>query len=233
MMISIVIPALNEEKCLPKLMECIKAQTYRDYEIIVADANSTDRTRNIAKACKCKIAKGGMPAVGRNNGARMAKGDLILFLDADVQFSKDFLRDAVDEFKRKKLGIAGFRLLPLGNNIVDKLFFYVFNLWTRSTQFFYPNAAGAGILCKKNLHQSVKGFDQSIKLSEDIDYAKRCGKKGKFRILKSPRLYVAMRRFENEGRLKTGSKLFLSALHRIFFGEIKSDVFKYNLKDRK
>src|SRR3989344_7393079 len=128
-MISIVIPALNEEKYLPKLMECIKAQTYRDYEVIVADADSIDRTKNIAKAYKCKIAKGGMPAVGRNNGARMAKGEIILFLDADVQFNKNFLKDALDEFERKKLGIAGFRLLPLGNNIVDKLFFYVFNLW--------------------------------------------------------------------------------------------------------
>jgi len=232
-MISIVIPALNEEKCLPKLMECIKAQTCRDYEIIVADADSIDKTMGIAKAYNCKIAKGGMPAVGRNNGARMAKGNLILFLDADVQFSNDFLKDAIDEFNRKKLGVAGFRLLPLGNNIVDKLFFYVFNLWTRSTQFFYPNAAGAGILCKKSIHQSVNGFDESIKLSEDMDYAKRCGKKGKFRILKSPRLYVAMRRFEKEGRLKTGLKLFLSALYRIFFGEIKNDVFRYNLRYRK
>ena len=232
-MISIVIPALNEEKYLPKLMECIKAQTYRDYEVIVADADSIDRTRNIAKAYKCKIAKGGMPAVGRNNGARMAKGEIILFLDADVQFNKNFLKDALDEFERKKLGIAGFRLLPLGSNIVDKLFFYMFNLWTRTTQFFYPNAAGAGILCKKSIHKSVNGFDESIKLSEDMDYARRCGKKGKFRILKSPEFYVAMRRFENEGRLKTGSKLFLSALYRLFFGEIKSDIFRYNLKYRK
>ena len=48
-MLSIIIPAYNEERYLPKLLNCIKKQTYRDYEVIVADANSKDKTRQIAK----------------------------------------------------------------------------------------------------------------------------------------------------------------------------------------
>jgi len=232
-MISIVIPALNEEKYLPKLLDCIKSQSYTDYEVIVADADSIDNTRKIALKNGYRIAKGGMPAVGRNKGARMAKGSLILFLDADVQFGNDFLKNSVEEFKKRNLSVAGFRLLPLGNNILDKVFFYIFNLWTMSTQFFYPNAAGAGIMCKKEIHEKIDGFDETIKLSEDMDYVKRCGKIGKFRILKSPRLYVAMRRFDTEGRIKVGFKLLMSALHRIFLGEIRTNVFKYDLKYRK
>src|SRR3989344_5044925 len=232
-MISIVIPALNEEKYLPKLLDCIKSQSYTDYEVIVADADSIDNTRKIALKNGYRIAKGGMPAVGRNKGARMAKGSLILFLDADVQFGNDFLKNSVEEFKKRNLSVAGFRLLPLGNNILDKVFFYIFNLWTMSTQFFYPNAAGAGIMCKKEIHEKIDGFDETIKLSEDMDYVKRCGKIGKFRILKSPRLYVAMRRFDTEGRIKVGFKLLMSALHRIFVGEIRTDVLKYDLKYRK
>ena len=232
-MISIVIPALNEEKYLPKLLDCIKSQSYTDYEVIVADADSIDNTRKIALKNGYRIAKGGMPAVGRNKGARMAKGSLILFLDADVQFGNDFLKNSVEEFKKRNLSVAGFRLLPLCNNILDKVFFYIFNLWTMSTQFFYPNAAGAGIMCKKEIHEKIDGFDETIKLSEDMDYVKRCGKIGKFRILKSPRLYVAMRRFDTEGRIKVGFKLLMSALHRIFLGEIRTNVFKYDLKYRK
>ena len=232
-MISIVIPALNEEKYLPKLLDCIKSQSYTDYEVIVADADSKDSTRKIALKNGCRIVKGGMPAEGRNNGARIAKGNLIVFLDADVQFGKDFLKNSVEEFKKRNLSVAGFRLLPLGNNILDRAFFHIFNSWTMSTEFFYPNAAGAGIMCKKELHEKVNGFDQTIKLSEDMDYVKRCGKKGKFRILRSPRLYVAMRRFDTEGRIKVGFKLLMSALHRIFLGEIRTNVFKYDLKYRK
>ena len=232
-MLSIIIPAYNEEKYLPKLLNSIGKQAYKNYEVIVADANSKDRTRKIAKEYGCRLVKGGMPAKGRNNGAKSAKGDILLFLDADVTFGRDFLENAVDESKERKLDVAGCYIRPLSSNIIDKIFFGIFNLWIFATQFFYPNASGSGIICKKWLHEKVKGFDETIKLSEDMDYARRCGKYGKFRILTTAKSYVAMRRFEKEGRFNVGVKLFLSALYRLFFGEIRSDVFKYNLKYRK
>ena len=148
-MISIVIPAFNEEYYLPKLLDSIKRQTYKNYEIIVADADSKDKTRQIAKKHGCSIVKGGMPAAGRNSGAKSAKGDILLFLDADVQFDENFLKNAADEFEGRKLDVAGFYIHPLGNNIIDKIFFGIFNLWIFATQFFYPNASGSGIICKK------------------------------------------------------------------------------------
>src|SRR3989339_1980792 len=106
-MLSIIIPAYNEERYLPKLLNCIKKQTYRDYEVIVADANSKDKTRQIAKKYGCRVVKGGMPAAGRNNGAKAAKGGILLFLDADVQFDKDFLKKALNEINKRELDVAG------------------------------------------------------------------------------------------------------------------------------
>jgi len=232
-MISIIIPAFNEEGYLPRLLESIKKQAYKNYEIIVADANSKDKTRQIAKRYGCRIVKGGMPAVGRNNAAKAAKGDILLFLDADIQFDKNFLKNTIKEFEERNLNVAGCYIRPLGNNIIDKIFFEIFNLWIFITQFFYPNASGSGIFCKKWLHKKVQGFDETIKLSEDMDYVKKCSRYGKFRILRTAKSYVSMRRFEKEGRFKVGLKLFLSALYRLFFGEIRSDVFKYNLRYKK
>lgn len=232
-MISIVIPTLNEEKCLPKLLGCIKKQTYRNYEVIIADSNSKDKTKQIAKKYGCKVVRGGMPAIGRNNGAKIAKGDLLLFLDADVRFDKNFLRYTIDEIKKRKLDVAGCYIYPIGNNFIDKIFFGIFNFWTFSTQLFYPNASGGGIFCRKLLHKKVNGFDEKIKLSEDMDYVKRCGKHGKFRILRTAKAYVSMRRFEKEGRFRVAFKLLLSAFYRLIFGEIKSDIFKYDLRYRK
>ncbi len=233
-MISIIIPTLNEENYLPKLLECVRNQTYKDYEIIVADANSKDKTKEIAKKYKCKVVKsGGLPGIGRNNGAKAAKGDILFFIDADVEFDNNFLKNCIDEFNSRKLDVAGLYIHPQGSNILDKVFLGLFNFWIFSTQLFYPNASGSGIICKKWLHEKVNGFDERIKLSEDMDYARRCGKIGKFRIIKSAKSYVAMRRFENEGRLKVGLKLLLSVFYRLFFGEIRSDVFKYDLKYRK
>ena len=54
-MISIIIPAYNEGKYLPKLLKCIKDQTYKNYEVIVADADSKDKTKEIAKKFGCRI----------------------------------------------------------------------------------------------------------------------------------------------------------------------------------
>lgn len=232
-MISIIIPTWNEEKYLPKLLDCIKNQTYKDYEVIIADANSKDKTKQIAKKYGCKIVKGGMPGVGRNNGAKIAKGNILLFLDADSLIEEDFLKNSISEMEKRSLDVAGCYIYPLSNNIIDKIFCILFNLWIFATQFFYPNASGSGIICRKWLHKKIKGFDKSIKLSEDMDYVKRCGKFGKFRILRSAKSYIAMRRFEKEGRFNVGLKLFLSGLYRIFFGGIKNDIFKYNLRYKK
>ena len=84
MHLSIVIITKNEQQYLPRLLHSIKMQEFKDYEIIVSDAQSTDKTRAIAKSFGCKIVEGGLPSVGRNNGAKVANAPLILFLDADV-----------------------------------------------------------------------------------------------------------------------------------------------------
>ena len=232
-MISIIIPAFNEEKYLQKLLNCIRSQTYKDYEIIIADADSKDKTIQIAKEYGCRIVRGGLPAVGRNNGAKAAKGDILLFVDADVQFNNDFLKNAISQLNERKIDVAGCYIIPLGNNVIDIIYFGIFNLWIFTTQFFYPNASGGGIFCRKTIHKKVNGFDETIKLSEDMNYVKRCSNYGKFRILNNAKTHISVRRFEREGRLKLGAKLFLSVVYRLFFGEIRSDIFKYNLRYRK
>ncbi len=232
-MISIVIPTYNEEMYLPKLLECIKNQTYKYYEVIIADANSKDKTRLIAKKYGCNVVKGGLPAVGRNNGAKEAKGHILLFLDADTTIEKDFLKNALQEIKDRKLDAAAAYMMPLSNNFVDKIFIGIFNLWAYATQLFYPHAVGSGIFCKKWLHKKINGFDEKIVLAEDMDYVKRCSKHAKFRMLKGAKIYFSMRRYEKDGRLKVGIKIFLANFYRIFFGEIKTDIFKYKLKYKK
>lgn len=231
-MLSIIIPTLNEENYLSKLLESIKNQTFKDYEMIVADFNSKDKTRKIAKRYRCRIVNGGRPSVARNNGAKIAKGDMLFFIDADCIIDKSFLQKALNEIKRKNLGVAGCYARPLSTRLSDNITFTLFNFWICISQFFYPNAA-FGIFCKKDLHRKIKGFDGSIRLSEDMDYAKRAGKYGKFRILSTAKIYASVRRFNEEGRLRLVAKLFLSGCYRLLFGEIKTDVFKYKFGHEK
>ncbi|MBI2208423.1 glycosyltransferase [Candidatus Woesearchaeota archaeon] len=232
-MLSIIIPTLNEEKYLPKLLDSVKNQSFKDYEIVVADYNSKDKTRQLAKKYGCRIVKGGKPPIARNNGAKAAKGGILFFIDADCIMGKDFLKKSLDEIKRKNLDAAGCYVWPLGKRIVDKIAFALFNFWIYATQFFYPHAPGSGIFCKKSVHEKIRGFDEKIRLSEDMDYVRRAGKHGKFRILSSVRTYTSMRRFDSEGRFNLFSKLFFSGLHRLLFGEIKTDKFKYGFNYKK
>jgi len=228
-MISIIIPALNEEKHLPFLLQSIKDQNFNDYEIIVADAGSKDKTVKIAEDYGCRITKGGSPARGRNNGAKIAKGDLLLFLDADVILPPNVLPSVLEEFKRRRLKIATFRLLPLdGDDVSSFIFTFFYNLPITLLEKILPHAA-MGILIKKNLFKELNGFDEEIKLAEDHDLARRAKKLklGKYGILKSAKLLVSTRRFKRDGWLKTGSKYLLSEGHMILIGPIKTDIFKY------
>lgn len=226
-MLSIIIPTLNEEKCLPRLLDSIKNQTHKDYEIIVADADSKDNTRKIAKKYGCRIVKGGVPSVGRNNGAKAAKGDILLFMDADSTVGKKFLENALNEIKSRKLDATGVYIYPDTNRLLDYIFLGTYNLLLCSTQFYYPHAVGSGIFCRKWLHKKVRGFDGNVRLGEDADYVKRCGKVGNFKMLRTVKLCFSMRRYK-KGRIRTGLGLVGWELHRIFLGEIKTDIFKYD-----
>lgn len=225
-MLSIIIPTFNEEKYLPILLREIKKQDFNDYEIIVADAGSTDKTVEIAESFGCKMAKGGLPAEGRNSGANIALGDIFLFLDADNIFlPPNFLTKLLNNFKQRNLGVASFPLYPKGNWF-DKFAYGLYNWWTKITQNLIAHATNS-VLVKKEIFEKINGFDKTIKIGEDHDFARRASKIGKFGFINTEPVLTSTRRFEKDGRFKTYSKYFLAGIHMLFFGPVKSDIFSY------
>src|SRR3989344_5856111 len=224
-MLSIIIPTLNEGKYLPLLLDSIKKQSFKDDEIIVSDAGSKDDTIKIAKKYGCIIARGGLLPKGRNDGAKAAKGDMLLFLDADTILPALFLKNALKKFRKDNLGIAGFTLFPISKKNIDKMAFNVFNKWSVLTQKVSPHAATA-ILVKKEAHEAIGGFDESITFIEDYPYSRAVSKIVKYGFIHEP-LYTSIRRYERDGRLKTYIKYILGELHTVFLGPIKSDIFNY------
>ena len=121
MRVSIVIPTLNEEKLLPDLLGDLQKQTFESFEVIIADADSTDKTVQIAQDFGAIVTKGGLPAIGRNHGARIAKGDFIFFLDADVRVPVDFIEKAYHEIEARFIDVATCKFLPRSEDPVDRL----------------------------------------------------------------------------------------------------------------
>ncbi len=235
-MLSIIIPALNEENYLPRLLVCLKKQNFKNYEIIVADADSRDKTREIAQTFGCKIVRGGLPARGRNKGVKVAKGDLLLFLDADGLLPKDFLEKALKEFKERDLDIASFVLNPISERKYPKILFDIF--YNYPLRIFEKRWAHAmiGILVKNDLHKSLRGFDEEIRVGEDHYYVQQGSKLGKFGVIKTTEIFPSLRRFRREGWIRLGLKYGLGEVYMKLFGPIKKEIFKYEFdypKDRK
>jgi len=232
-MLSIIIPTLNEEKYLPLLLESIKKQDFEDYEIIIADAESKDRTIEIAKKYGCKIVLGGLPAKGRNEGAKIAKGDIFLFLDAEAVLPEHFLKKVLLEFKERKLGIAGCGLEPITRSKAYRILNDILYNWpVRLLENVFAYTYNF-ILIKREIHEKIQGFDEGITLGEDHAYSREAAKISKFGLLKSSKLTLLPRRFEHEGWLTISAKYYFCNLYNIFFGNVRSNIFKYDIKKRK
>ncbi len=228
-MLSIIIPTYNEEKFLPKALESIFRQTYRDYEVIVADANSVDNTREIAKCFGAKVVEGGMPGVGRNAGAAVSRGNIFLFFDADVILEdENFLRECLAEFHRRKLDLATCAVEPLSKKAVDKIFHNVFNAYMRAVAPVFPHAPGFCIFARRGAHEKINGFDKTVVFAEDKDYVNRAVKSGaKFKVLNAKKIAVSVRRFDRDGRWNIAKRYLLAELYHVARGSVRKQLFPY------
>ncbi len=200
-MLSIIIPAKNEEKNIKRLFESLKKQTFKDFEVIVADADSSDKTVSIAKSYGARVVSGGMPGVGRNRGVEVAKGRDILFIDADVTLPREFLEKNYAEFSRRNLDIATTFMNPISKKLVDKFIHDQINMWYVVIEKVAPAACGFHIFVKKEWFDKINGFNEQIIFGEDHDFVQRIWKiGGKFGILRGPKINVSVRRLDKEGR---------------------------------
>ncbi len=209
---SVVIPVLNEERYIGTLLSDIVGQTRKADEVIIVDAGSTDDTVSVARRFPGVALLTGSPpvAVGRNLGARSARGDVLIFFDADVRLQRGFFEGFLEEFEEKRLDVACPSYVPYRSTPAVRSIHAFFNLLFALSEKLLPSGAGHCIAVRREVFRESWGFDPTLKF-DDIELIRRLSKGRRFGIV-AQRVYVSDRRYREHGVPRMFSKYLLMSL---------------------
>ena len=184
-MISIVIPAYNEEALLAATLNAVRASAVAigvPYEVIVVDDGSTDRTAEIARENGARVVAVHLRQIGaaRNAGAKAAAGDLLVFVDADTLITPEVLRAAVAAVDAGAVG-GGSAGRVESNDPAWGPPLMAFASWLMRTAGW---AAGCFVFVRTDVFNRVGGFDERYFASEEIHLSRAVKKHGRFVILR-------------------------------------------------
>lgn len=236
--ISIVIPTLNEEQYLPKLLEDLHVQSKSDYEVIIVDGRSEDKTSHIVECFKKKMqislfqSNKRNVSFQRNYGAQKAKGQYVLFLDADVRLPKTFIKKLRKKLINEKGLIYILEIRPEKKLPQLKQLFDLINYMVMISQYtLKPFSTGGGsMIFNRHFFNSIGGFDDKLFISEDheiIQRAQRWGVRAKF--INNVFIRYSMRRSQHDGRIMLLYKYIRSTAHLLFVGKIEKKIFEYRM----
>ncbi len=229
--ISVILPTLNEGKYLDRTLRAIKDQGYGgEVEIIVSDSRSDDDTQEIAKRYDAKVVLSERlgPAVGRNCGAKAAKGNILVFIDADTAPSKNLLARINDVLERRKEIIGGTcQFLPSGGGLLDWLLYALANAAGRAMiRLGVPQDPGYCFFYRREVFEKLGGFREDLVMNETHDLAIRSKAHGKFIYLNVP-VFTSLRRYKKLGYVKTIGEYLRSSITYFRTGAVPKSKFKF------
>lgn len=196
-MISVIIPAHNEQDYLPRTLESLRNQNYGWFETIVVANGCTDDTPQTARG-KCHrliVLSQKCLGVARNLGARMARGELLVFLDADTTLEPMALRRIAEDFEggcaagtirgRPDCERLSYRLIYVLKNLVHR--FHV-----------HPGSSGV-IICLKKHFVHAGGFDEGLEVRENSELLRRLKRFGRYKYIGDIAATTSMRRYAQRG----------------------------------
>lgn len=222
---SIVIPTLNEEKYLPKLLTDLAVQSYKDFEVIVCDGKSEDRTRQKAEEFINKIeitviqSSKRNVSYQRNYGSKKATGDWLIFMDADTRVPKGFMKNINSQLVlNPTIDVFTTWAITDSNHPADRAIAVYLNLGMELLKVGnYPAALGALIGIRKEAFKDVRGFSLDCPYGEDAELIRRVTKKQyNFAIFRKPKFTYSLRRVKKLGRLEYISKTTYLNLKTVF-----------------
>lgn len=171
--VSVIVTTRNEEANLARCLDSIRAQSFTDTEIIVVDNNSHDRTKEIAtRYTEQVINLGPERSAQRNHGVSLAKGEYILYLDADMQLEPDVLATCLNALRQDPQLVG----LYIPERIAGTGFWIKVRDFERS--FYDGTVIDAVRFLKKQTFLEIGGFDSRLSGPEDWDFDKKLRARG-------------------------------------------------------
>lgn len=205
-MISVVIPAFNEQDTIGRCLESlVQQQTKRKFEVILVDNASTDTTVALAKTFSDRLTLRIITETKRGRGAARyrgfaeATGSILLSTDADVQLPPTWI-DAFASAVEKDpyvaaTGVARIEdLAPWRNALFN--FFLPRLIKFNKVRYGHVGLSGYGFSIRKDVYQEAGGFDPDADAYEDLELAMRVAKLGKIALVESPTILFSGRRFQ-------------------------------------
>ena len=233
MKLTVVIPALNEEKYIEKTLKSVREQTIKP-EIIVVDSGSSDKTVEIAEkyADKILIGKKGI-AYNRQIGAEAASGDIIVTTDADCVHPVDWLYNLSKYFKDENVVCVSGQTLPMidEGNFLDFLCYFTSNLILKLANDLFGKALfrGSNVAYRKEIFLKAGGYNTRLLAREDSELTRRFSKYGKTVFDMNVKVYTSMRRRQNLGWIKT-MRYYLDTPISMITGKIYYEKVEENKK---
>jgi rSAM/selenodomain-associated transferase 2 len=211
-MISVIIPTLNEEKHIRSCIESILTES-ADWEIIVADGGSTDRTVKLANGYEgVRVVRSDRGrGLQMNRGALSANGTVFLFLHADTKLEEGWSRYIKAALRDDAVAGGAFTLRING----DKRHFRLIELWVKVRCALFGLPYGdQGIFVRRDFFEKLGGY-RDIPLMEDVDLVRRMKRTGRIVVLPG-RAFTSARKWSREGWIRVSlMNQFLMILFRL------------------
>jgi glycosyltransferase involved in cell wall biosynthesis len=213
-MFSVIIPTLNEEKFLPNLLDSLSKQSFKDFEVIVVDGNSSDKTilrangflSTLPKFQIINSQKASLP-LQRNIGARHAKGEWLLFNDADnilLPYCLERCYSTIQKNINKQHTFYTSWFAPDSETSGDAILDILSIMFIESAKRVHRQIApGPFALIKHDVFTKIGGYDETRGYGEDQEISMRLYEHGYQLNFIRETLYVySLRRFRKHGTLK-------------------------------
>jgi len=224
---SVIIPTLNEAKRISRCFEFLSHQTFKDFEIIVVDSGSEDETADIARSMGARILyepRLGV-SVAKNFGAAEARGEILIFTDADTVHPSRWIEKIMGHFSDEKVACVFGPVKPADPGPLDNAIYAIATdyLPRFAIAFGFAIAHGSNQAFRRDIFLKAGGYDERLNVLEDNELPNRIKAFGK--VVFDPDVWVlaSTRRYRREGYIRTTMK-YAAAYWNIYVKKIRQPM---------